>query len=132
MNKILSGSFVRFAASALGSCLVDFSVFQIMLLLTKDRFPAVYIMASTCVAKIASGLFNYVINKTLVFKNRKNDVSSVWKYLMLWATLMFLSGSIVGILYQMTGAPEVLLKAITDTLLFFFSYFIQKKLIFKQ
>ncbi len=132
MNKIFSGSFFRFVASSLSSGLVDFAVFQIMLLLTKTRFPAFYIMLSTCVAKIASGLFNFAINKLLVFKNRSSTVSSAWKYLLLWATRMFLSGSIVGVLYQLTLLPEVLLKAFTDSLLFFFSYFVQKKLIFRS
>ena len=79
-----------------------------------------------------SGLFNYWVNKTFVFKNGGRTASSVWKYLLLWVTLMFLSGGIVGLLYQLTHLTEVLLKAVTDTILFFFSYLVQKKLIFRN
>ena len=132
MNKDSLHSFFRFAASSLSCCLVDFTVFQIMLLLTKTRFPVSYIMISTCVAKVFSGSFNYLINKKLVFRNQNSIVFSAWKYLLWSVTQMFLSGSIVSVLYRLTHLSEVLLKCITDTGLFFCSFLIQKLLVFKK
>lgn len=81
-------------------------------------------------ARAISSIFNYYVNRELVFKDHSR--SSFLKYFLLVIFQIALSSLLVYLLFLLLeGENTVFLKMVVDSLLFFLSYFVQKHLIFK-
>lgn len=122
-------SFFRFLASSFASAGVDLGLFA----LVSSALPeglAYRAALSTAVARIASGIFNFVLNRNYSFGAQKGDVPrQSGRYLVLFLTIMGLSALFVTLLERLP-LPLVLTKALVDTLLFLLSYFAQKRWVF--
>lgn len=117
--------FFKFAMSSILSALLDFSLLIIIKLLTSNLFLAVI------GARVCSGSFNYIMNKKYVFSrgNRKNEEICFHKYALLALILMFMNYITLNYLCNI-GINLVLAKIITESILFMFSFLIQKKYVF--
>lgn len=128
--KILAGQFFKYLFSSLSSSIVDLVFFTIFCYLLKGKASA-YIAISTIAARIISATYNYIINYKLVFESRKDMKVSGIKYFSLAIIQMSLSALLVtGLFMFIPVIPEVVIKVIVDTLLFFISYHIQRRYIF--
>lgn len=131
--------FVKFCLSSFGSSILDLLLFTIVcfvlnpnkLGLISGHFVTVYyVVIATVVARIFSGIFNYYINRW-IFGNRSKVTVSGPKYLLLWFVQMCLSAVIVTGLAFALPIHETIIKMLVDTTLFFISYKIQQKWVFK-
>ena len=123
--------FVKYLLSSLSSSVVDISLFAVLQALIKTRTTG-YIVIATVISRIASSLFNYVVNRKYVFIHGKSVKHSILRYYILAIIVMALSAGLTTLFYPILPFNEVLTKIIVDFLLFFSSYYLQKKWVFRK
>lgn len=129
--RILGKQFFCFIISSLSSSVIDIALFALFCMLFKQRIPEAYVAVSTAIARIISATYNYIINYKIVFDSRKQHSISVGKYILLAVCQMALSaGLVTGGTLLLSFVPEVIIKIIIDTALFFVSYHIQQRYVF--
>ena len=132
--------FAGFTISSLGSSVIDLLMFTIImalinpdsdpvLFIVQDKVYAIYI--ATVAARIVSGIFNYSVNRK-IFSSRDKVSKSGPRYIFLWVCQMLLSSVIVGFAADLCRINETVIKIVVDTILFFISYKIQQKWVFKR
>ena len=123
--------FFKFVISSFGSAVLDLALFRVFSKhVFESIFPGHYIEISTALARVCSGIFNYSFNRS-IFKSKSKVKKSGSRYLILWLVQMTLSAYIVKFLTGITGITPMLVKIVTDTVLFFISYKIQQLWVFK-
>lgn len=132
--KVIAGTFFKYILSSLSSFLLDYGLFCLILfvagLFIDNAKEKVAIWIATVIARICSSLFNYFVNKTLVFDSQKGMKTLVYYYILV-VVQMAASAALVSLTTSCLPIPAQLSKLIVDTLLFLLSYQIQKRLIFK-
>lgn len=131
--RILGERFLKYIFSSLSSAALDLGLFAVFSAFFLKTLPtAVYIPAATIAARVLSAAYNYAVNYKVVFRSREKGTKAAGKYLVLAAAQMAASALIVnGLVRAFPTIPAVAIKAVTDTLLFFVSYSIQRKLVFQ-
>lgn len=123
--KLLFRQVGAFMGSSMVSAIVDY----VMFLLLRWLVPGIMLVA-VAGSRIVSSLFNYFVNREVVFK-AKADHGSFIRYYMLVAAIMLLNYLGILLLTKLF-IPEILAKIIMDALLFVVSYRVQNKLVFKK
>lgn len=129
--SVIFSSFFKFLFSSLSSACVDillFNLFVAVVFKNADVSKAIFI--STILARVISSVYNYVINRKVVFKSNSGVVSVV-KYYILAAVIMLLSAVLVTGVFRLTNFNKSIIKIITDSLLFILSYKVQQIWVFK-
>lgn len=127
--------FFKFCLSSLGSALVDLVLFSILSFFLASLVGDYKIILATVIARICSGIFNYLVNRWIFSTKRKKAKASTSgpKYLLLWLVQMFISAILVnGLAHLLPMINATLIKVVIDTILFFISYKLQQKLVFTQ
>ncbi|HSK68833.1 MAG TPA: bifunctional glycosyltransferase family 2/GtrA family protein [Candidatus Limnocylindria bacterium] len=134
--KLLFGNFARFASSSALSALVDVGLFTA---LDKWVFPVAVpglfssrygaVLAATAVARVASSLFNFHLNRQFVFQFTRGS-GALLRYLVLAAGVLLTSATLVDAVNRLTGMDRTAAKIIIDLLLFFVSYRLQRTWVF--
>lgn len=119
---------LRFLFSSVTSSFVDLSLFYGLVLLFGSENPQTLLVA-TLIARLLSGLYNYRINRQFVFQKQK-DTHSFFKYGILFTAQLFFSWLGVSTLSIFIGSI-LFCKLIVDITLFFASFAIQRRLVFK-
>jgi putative flippase GtrA len=109
---------------------IDLVLFAVFCRILKGKTPA-YIAFSTVLARVISAIYNYLVNYKLVFGSKQKVAVSGLKYFVLAVAQMSLSALLVtaGSAF-LPALPEVAVKVVVDTILFFISYKVQQKYIF--
>lgn len=125
-------SFFSFIFTSISCTLLDLIVFTLLtrLILPHD-FPS-RILVATAIARTISASVNFIVNKNVVFHKKGHVASSALKYFCLAIVQMTISAKSVEWLVSLLGWHETLIKAIVDSILFIFNYFVQKKIVFKE
>lgn len=130
--KILGKKFLKYIFASFSSCLIDIILFAIFCGLLKSVFPEIYLAVATIGARVLSAVYNYGMNYRVVFKSNKSIGQSGVKYFILAIIQMCCSAGGVMLLKTLIPImPDVLKKIIVDTILFFVSYHIQQKYVFR-
>ena len=124
--------FFRYLISAVSSFLLDVVIFTLLVMALKGIFPSHYILIATVAARVCSSLFNYIANKTLVFKARTKEGSAARYYLLAIAQMAASAFLVTKIFSLIPGAGETIIKIVVDTILFFLSFYVQRKWVFKS
>ena len=129
--RVIFGTFFRYLLSSLSSFLVDYGIFcALIFAFGKTSFSqSRSVWIATVISRICSSLFNYTVNRKLVFKSSRG-ISTLAMYYALSIAVMAASAALVSLAGN-TGIPVQIAKIIVDTLLFMVSYRVQKTLIFK-
>lgn len=131
--RILAEKFVKFLLSSFSACLLDILLFSIFVYFLKPKAPVLYVTYSTVAARVISAIYNYLLNYRLVFRSRENVGKAAIKYFTLAIIQMSCSALLVTTLVRLfPNGIEIVLKAFVDTTLFFISYSIQQRLVFKK
>ena len=130
--RIFAGRFLKFIFSSLSSSILDLILFSLFCMVFKKKYPGLYAGIATVAARIFSAIYNYTINYKVVFRSREKVAVSGLRYLILAVLQMMCSAVLVTVLVKALPAfPELLPKIAVDTVLFFVSYKIQQKLVFR-
>jgi putative flippase GtrA len=131
--RILGKKFFKFVFSSVSSFVIDILLFYLFISFYRDDFPGLYVTISTVGARVLSAVYNYLINYKFVFKSKASRSVSLTKYALLAIIQMSLSAGIVSLfVFLLPMIPETVIKCIVDSLLFFVSYTIQQKLVFRS
>ena len=128
---------IKYLLSAVGSAVLDelafFGFKNMGALLNVIPIPLTFTAA--ILARIISSLFNFFVNAKVVF-NEKAGAKSFVKYYILAAAQISVSAAAVflieKVLHIESAALSTLIKAVVDTILFFFSFRIQHKWVFND
>ena len=135
--KVILGNFIKFMGASIASFLIDQGVFALMefVVLAGVAWPLTTIRGvSTLVARLVSAPCNFLMNRSFVFRFRQNTAVTALKYAALAISLLVLSWLGVTLL-GLLGMPKFLdnlSKLIIDTILYFLSYRVQNKWIFRE
>jgi len=131
--RVLFGCFFGFAASGILSFLLDIGLFT---LLTKTLFSSLpanlCILGGTVLARICSSLFNFSMNRSLVFKGKGKTSGALIRYYILCVCQMLCSWALVSGLFRLLNWEPSGLKVFVDLVLFFASYQIQRVWVFNK
>lgn len=122
--------FSKFILSSTASFIVDISLFTLLNSVLSGLSAS--IMIASYGARAISSLFNYAVNKNRVFNNKSRNSVTMMKYFMLCVAQITISALLTYTLYHLTAVNATLIKAIIDSLLFFISFNIQRRWVFKK
>lgn len=128
-------TFIKYIFSSGISFIIDITLFTIFSKVFKLVIGTYSIILGTILARIISSIINYSLNKNNVFKhneNKKIDINSFVKYIVLVVIQMFVSSFAVFTLYNITKINETLIKVPVECILFLVNYIIQKLFIFNN
>lgn len=114
----------KFAGSSIICFLIDYCLFTILNLITNT------VIVSNIISRTVSSTINYKINKHIVFKSNKKSYKSILEYFSLAITILILNTTILKLLSLIIN--PLVSKLLTEIILFSFSWFIQKNIIFKK
>jgi glycosyltransferase involved in cell wall biosynthesis len=120
--------FAKFSISSFLSFVLDICIFTLFLFYLES------ILAATAIARILSGIFNFIFNRNFVFKaNKKSEIiKESIGYILLWGALLIASGLIVSSQQGSSAYFIILFKIMVDFLLFLISFYVQNYIIFKK
>lgn len=121
--------FLRFLAASMSGATVDYILFCAMVaLLSLSQTPLIF--AATVLARMGSGLVNYLLNRYWSFRSKMPMGREMGRYCILFLGQMLASAGLVMLLSYLS-LPVMLAKVIVDTALFFVSFRIQKDWVFR-
>ncbi len=124
--------FFKFSLSGILSFLIDIGLFAFLssVMFNKLTTISMTIFFSTLFARVISSLFNYIINKNVVFNNTSKMKNSIIKYYLLCAFQLLASWLLVTIVYNNLIMNLTSIKVFIDFVLFFISFQIQRRWVF--
>lgn len=131
----------KFIASSLTSFLVDAILFTIInIILGSDAInmePELRLLIATGGARIISSLVNYTMNRKVVFESKESVGGSMLRYYILCVCQAAVSYGLVYLFADVLFSVEVrlvetLIKFVVDMFLFFISFQIQQRWVFKK
>lgn len=117
----------RFAFSSFSSFLIDYTFFALFTLF----FGQQYVLAANVTARLISATANYELNRRFVFKEEGRHAESAVKYALLAAGILCLNTLVLDLFIHL-GINSFLAKIMTELMLFFISWFMQKVFVFKK
>lgn len=128
-------AFVAFAASSVVCFLLDNGIFTLLNgWLLSGLADGGREFASSLGARAVSSVVNFLINRNLVFRSRNAAGRSAVRYFLLALMQCSLSALLVyllNMLLRLPGVMETAIKLPVEALLFFISYTVQKKWVFR-
>ncbi len=121
----------KFISASLISFAVDYVVFLLLVFLfSKTGLNDWRVPLSYAIARVISGIVNYVLNSKVVFK--AGGARTFVGYFVLWLVLLGLGSGGSYFIQDLCGLPDVVSKICIDAPLFILSYWAQRELIFKK
>ncbi len=134
-SVILAG-FFRFIGASLMSFVVDYLLYLLFNNVLRVAVPVLAavsrISISTVAARLLSGVFNFTMNRKFVFKDDGAVKKSFPRYLAVFFMNMALSALLTSVLHTWLGVSENVIKVPVDILLFFVSYTVQQRWVFRK
>lgn len=117
---------LKFLTVGLISAIFDITLFKVLFSL---NIALLGIVLSTIIARISSGILNFILNKFWCFKSKGVFIKQAFKYILLFICQMMMSAILVYGMSKLIDYPTII-KIFVDAILFIFSYLIQRKYIF--
>ncbi len=128
--------FIKYVISSCASAGIDLLVFLLFHFLLVGVLGEIATVVSTVLARAISSFVNFNINKSIVFSSKGCYGWTMVRYYILCVLQLSVSAGLVWLLGRLFGTSESLLltviKAVVDTCLFFISYRIQRKWVFRD
>ncbi len=128
--RILFGTFFKYLIASLSSFVVDILFFRMFLAMFSGLSEATAIMFATAGARVVSSIYNFLMNKTVVFLKEGKNIQTAAGYYTLCICQTAASAGLVILLHRFLPLEETYVKVIVDSLLFCISYQIQKHIVF--
>lgn len=129
---ILGKRFLKYSLASFSSSIIDLLLFTVLCHFLRGDMAA-YVAVCTVLARLVSATYNYLMNYKLVFKSRENPGKAACEYALLAVVQMSLSALLcTGGVGLLPFVPEALVKIVVDTALFFASYYMQQRVVFRK
>ena len=126
---ILFGEFFRYLFSALSASVIDILLFHF---LSSQIAGTMGIWVATALARLVSSIYNYSVNRKMVFASSENVSRTLWRYYGLCIIQGACSAGLVSMLVLSLSLPKTACKVMVDIILFFISYQIQRYFVFGE
>ena len=126
------GQIARCLSASIASTVLDIALFALLNWLFASMDGHVRLLLATGLARAASSLCNYLANRSLVFRSRETLGRSAPRYYALCVAQAAASYGGVYLLSEILPVPAVPAKLVTDTILFFLSFQIQREWVFSK
>jgi putative flippase GtrA len=119
---------IKFSMSSLLSGLIDFVLLGIIQFFTKNLF------FSVVGARLCSAIFNYTMNRLYVFSKFKDCAvkKSLPRYFLLAVFIMLANYGVIQTYTSIIGLSLFFAKIFTEVTIFLFSFWSQRKFVFKH
>lgn len=115
---------LSYSLTSVLTTVVDFIVFAIA------NGVGASIAFSTALARLIAAVLNFSLNRNVVFKSKGNPRIQVIQYGLLVAFSGFISANLITLISHKVSIEIVGIKAVVETILFFFNYLVQRLFIF--
>ena len=137
LRFLITGSGFRYAVSSFLSFLLDNGLYHLLFSFFLGRTTAELASPTAqAIARVLSSLFNFTMNDRFVFRNKTDHGKAFVKYYCLCIPQTLISmvclTALVKALEIASPGLATVVKVLVETALFFISYFIQKKWVFKK
>ena len=123
---------LKYSLASFSSSIIDLLLFTILCHFLRNRVTG-YVALCTVLARIVSATYNYAVNYKVVFKSRENPCKAALEYALLAVVQMTMSALLcTGGVLLLSVLPEAVVKIVVDTVLFFASYYLQQKVVFRK
>lgn len=142
---VIFGGFFRFISASVLCFLIDYGLYLLLNNLLKAVAPGLdreirvlmfkwmpRIALATVLARIASGTTNFLINRKLVFGDDQSMRKSFPRYVAVCVLIVVLSAGLTSTLHLWLGWSDNMAKLPVDMLLFFLSYYLQRRWVFAR
>lgn len=117
----------KFFVSSILSAIIDFVLLFVFKRITNN------LLQSVVLARIISSLFNFIVNRNIVFNKKTGKLSSHFvKYYSLALVILALNYLSLHLLNEVIGMPLVIAKIIVEIILYTLSFIAQKRMVFKD
>lgn len=116
--------FVRFVSLSLITAAIDYAAFAIVFTARHD------VLTAMVAARAISATFNFVANRSVVFRSSGDAALEAAKYVMLALVLMSISYEVITMLVSATGMNVYISKVIVEGTLFAASFALQNLVVF--
>ncbi|MHC1722701.1 MAG: GtrA family protein [Aminipila sp.] len=123
---------IKFSFSSGIGFLIDYILYSILIIATQGLPVNLSIGISNISARIVSAMINYIINRKFVFKDDGNVLKTATQYAILAFVILILNTLLLSLLVDTFIPNRFIAKIIVELILFLFSCFAQKKVIFKH
>jgi len=130
--KLIFGSFIKYMFVSLSSFALDYGLFCLLSAVLIGAVDTTRVWVATVIARVISSLYNYFMNRNVVFRSERDVKQTIVKYYALAIVQMCCSAGLVLAATRGLHWPSPVIKPIVDTLLFLLSYQIQSRWIFRE
>ncbi len=130
--RLIFAAFLRYTSVSLSAFLLDYSIYCLMSLSLGFLSERARIWASVAAARIISSLYNYMMNRNVVFQSQAGQKQTLIKYYVLCVLQLCCSALSVELLCMYAGFSEMAAKLSADVVLFLISFQIQKNWVFRE
>ena len=127
---------IKYSLSSAASWVIDNGLFLLLKVLLGVRAGAYADLICVISARVVSSFFNFNVNNRLVFQNEGHYGRALLRYYCLAAPIALCSAGLLTLADRLLGVTlpllSTLVKIVIDTLLYFVSYFVQKKWVFAK
>lgn len=141
--RVILARFFRFISASLLCFLVDYGIYLLLNNLFRAHVPSLEttvgimpvrfiarIGLAAGLARIVSSTLNFLLNRSYVFASRMRLGASFWRYAVTVVVIVCLSAWLTSALHVWFGWNDNIIKMPIDLLLFFLSYYIQRRWVF--
>jgi len=129
--RILLKESFRFLVTSLISSGLDLTLFTLFLYVFSVFGNDLSIILSTFFARIIADFLNLNLTRLFVFDTKEDFKQILWKYYVLSFSKLFASALLVLLISKLLPFNKTLIKMVVDITIYFISYMVQKKYIFK-
>lgn len=117
----------KFLISGISSAVIDIILFIILEKLGNG------LVVSNFGARLISSIWNFILNKNIVFKSKNNLLKEVTQYYILATIMVIISTALISVFNKLLGEQYIIIiKIVVEICLFFLSFFVQNKIIFNN
>jgi len=118
--------FLRFLSLSLITAAIDYAAFAVVFTARRD------ILLSIVVARLIAGTFNFLANRSVVFRSRGNVAAEAAKYAALVVGLMLISYALISALVNVFHFNVYVSKVLVEGTLFVASFALQNLVVFSR
>ncbi len=122
----------KFALASLSGFVIDYAIYALALFILTFVPTGLRLLIANTIARVTSSVCNFSINKKLVFNNTDSLAKTGAGYFSLAVFLFLCDTALLYLFHQTLGINLYLVKIVVGILLFFVSWLVQNKLIFRE
>ena len=126
------GEILKFTASSILGFLLDFLLYNLLLVFTGGLGSAVSVPVSNVLARFCSAGANYAVNRRLVFHSSCRVGRSLLQYALLAGGILCANTFLLSLLTGLSGMDPIWAKVVTELVFFLLSWAMQKCFIFRR